>query len=363
MHEENGDELEPNITPADPLILIPAISEENVFKKTNWISQFSGIFYALIASFLFTSSTFIIKQLGVDLLDALLLRFFLQTTIIFLFALYKHYTLLSGTIWQIFLQILCCATGAVGLVLFFLALRYIDLADVSTLGYTRVVWTVVLSVIVYRERPSIGTLIALPLTLLGVVFVTQPSFLFLSKNLSINNMNYKLRLLGFAMAFTCALTSAINVLLFKQLISTSKDIKPSVLNLQFSFFVSILLILNQLYKIFYLQMTTSFIYMLSWRYLLSSFVCLFAIIGSVLAQQAIKLEHPAVFSLLGSAEIIFALILQNIFTSVQSNLYALFGSGLVIGSVVVLGVSRIINERQTQDKIKQKKIENGNQKC
>jgi len=354
VHEENGDELEPNITPADPLILIPAISEENVFKKTNWISQFSGIFYALIASFLFTSSTFIIKQLGIDLLDALLLRFFLQTTIIFLFALYKHYTLLSGTIWQIFLQIFCCATGAVGLFLFFLALRYIDLADASTLGYTRVVWTVVLSVIVYRERPSIGTLIALPLTLLGVVFVTQPSFIFTSKTPSKNNVDDKLRVLGYAMALAFALISAISVLLFKQLISKSRDIKPSVLTFQFSLSMLIFLILNQLYKIFYLQITTSFAYLLSWRYLLSSFVSIITIGAGVLTQKAIKREHPAVFSLLGSADILYALILQNVFTSIRSNLNALLGSALVITSVVVLGISRIINERQIQKKMKQK---------
>ena len=89
---------------------------------------------------------------------------------------------------------------------------------------------------------------------------------------------------------------------------------------------------------------------LSWRYLLSSFVSLISIVGTVLSQKAIKREHPAVFSLLGSADIIFALILQNIFTSVRSNLYALLGSALVICSVVLLGVSRIINERRAQNK-------------
>jgi drug/metabolite transporter (DMT)-like permease len=292
--------------------------------------------------------------LGVDFLDALLLRFLIQTIITFSFATYKHYTLLGGTVWQIVLQIICSSSGAVGYFLYSLGLRYIELSDVSTLGYTRVVWTVVLSVIVYRERPSIGTLIALPLTLLGVVFVTQPSFIFTSKTLSKNNVHDKLRVLGFAMAFACALISAINVLLFKQLISKSRDIKPSVLNFQFSFSMLLGLILNQLYKIFYIQTINSFAYLLSWRYLLSSFVSVITIGASILTQKAIKREHPAVFSLLGSADILYALILQNIFTSIQSNLYALLGSALVTTSVVVLGISRIIDERQIQKKIKQK---------
>ena len=300
---------------------------------------------------MFVSSTFIIKELGVDLLDAFLLRFFLQTVITLAFALYKHYTLLGGTTQQVILQILCCATGAGGFFLFFTAVRYIELSDANTLSYTRVVWTVVLSVIVYRERPSIGTLIALPLTLLGVVFVTQPSMFFSSNRITTHTSS---QILGFICAFTVALTSAINVLLFKQLISTSRDIKPSVLNLQFCCCVFTTLILNQVYKRLYLQISTPLALFLTWRYLLSSVVCLLSIVGSVLSQKAIKREHPAVFSLLGSADIIFALILQNLFTSVRSNLYALLGSALVIVSVVLLGISRIMNERRV---VKEKKVD------
>ena len=350
LRKEYLDESGPEITPADPLILAPSISKENLAKKSHWITRFSGIFYAILASLLFTSATFVVKNLGIDLLDALLLRFTLQTIITFIFAWYKHYTLLGGTARQIFLQIVCCIVSAGGFFLYFVALRYIDLSDTNTLVYTRVVWTVVLGVIVYRERPSLGTLLALPLTLLGVVFVTQPKFLFSSKLATTINVDSKFRLLGFVLAVICALTSAASVLLFKQLISTSKDIKPSVLSLQFTSSVLIVLILNQLYKIFYASTTVSFAYILTWRYLLSSFVSLISIGGTVLSQKAIKREHPAVFQLLGSADIIFALILQNLFTSVRSNLYALLGSALVICSVILLGVTRIINERRAQNK-------------
>ena len=77
-HEENEDDNEPHITLADPLLLIPAVSKKNLAKKLNCISRFSGIFYALTASLLFVAATFIIQQLGVDLLDAILLRFILQ---------------------------------------------------------------------------------------------------------------------------------------------------------------------------------------------------------------------------------------------------------------------------------------------
>ena len=342
-HEQNDDDGEStlNITSGDPLILLAAISRENLTKKVHWTSRFSGIFYTLFASFLFTLTTFIIKELRVDFLEALFVRFLLQTVLTLSFALYKRYPLLGGTAWQRTLQILCCTSGAVSLVLFFLALRYIGLSDASTLCYTRVVWTVGLSILIYRERPSIGVLLALPLTILGVVFVTQPSFIFASNAMPISQV----RVLGFAAAMGSAFASTFNVLLFKQLISTSKNIKPSVLNLQFSFTVLIFLILNQCYKTFVLQTAVSFGYVLSWRYLVASGVCLITIGASILIQKAIKREHPAVFSLLGSADIIFALLLENLFTAVRSNLYALLGSALVIGSVILIGISRLMNER------------------
>ncbi|CAF2066662.1 unnamed protein product [Rotaria magnacalcarata] len=364
QHQNELDEFEPTIIPSDPLILIPAISKENLEKETTWTRRFSGIFYTLFASFLFVSATFTIKKIGVDLLDALLLRMILQATIMFSFVVYNKYTLVAHQPRELFLQILCASTDALGFFLYFLAVRYVELSDVNTLAYTRVVWTVVLSVIVYRERPSIGTLLALPLTLLGVVLVTQPTFLFPSAQSSANTVNYRLRVLGFIMAITCALTSALNVLSYKQLISTSKQIKPSVINFQFSFTVCLFLIANQFYKVFYLKSVTSLSYFISWPYLLSSIVCLISILGSILIQKGIKREHPAVFSLLSAADIIYALILQNIFTSVRSNFYALLGSALIISSVVLIGISKIMNERARRDKIKRNNnANNENEKC
>jgi drug/metabolite transporter (DMT)-like permease len=76
------------------------------------------------------------------------------------------------------------------------------------------------------------------------------------------------------------------------------------------------------------------------------------IIANVLTQKAIKREHPAVFSLLCSADIIFALILQNIFTAKRSNLFALLGSALVICSVVIIGLAKIIKEKRMEKKMK-----------
>ena len=321
-------------------------------QPTSCFTRFSGIIYSLIASLLFTCATFFIKQLGVDLLDALLLRLVIQTSITFLFAIYKKYQLLPGTSTQIVLQLLCCGTGAGAFILYFFAIRYVELPDVTTLCYTRVVWTVVFSVFVYRARPATSTLIALPLTLLGVTFVTQPSFLFSSTVPAIALVNSKLRLVGLTLSIISAMISATNVLLFKQLISTSKDIKPSVLNFQYCFAVLTFLVGYQFHKSVFLHKGLSWSILLSWPYIVASLICLVMILCNILTQKAIKREHPAIFTLLGSADIIFALMLQNLFTSKRSNVFALLGSALVISSVVIIGLSKIVNERRLKKKIR-----------
>jgi drug/metabolite transporter (DMT)-like permease len=326
--------------------------EQDPSKPTSWLTHFSGIIYALIASFIFTCASFWVKQLGIDLLDALIFRFLIQALMTFSFARHNRYALLSGSATEILLQILCCAGGAGGVFIYFIAVRYVALSDVTTLCYTRVIWTVILSIFIDRERPSIAALIALPLTVLGVIFVAQPSFLFSSTNLSIVNVNSEHRILGLSLSITSSFTAVANVLSYKQLISTSKHIKPSVITFQCCSSVLIFLIINQLYKTFFLHTGLTFHYVISWRYLLASIICLAMIACTILSQKAMKREHPAVFTLLGSADIIFSLILQNIFTTKRSNLFAILGSALVICSVLIIGLSKMITERHAQKKIK-----------
>jgi drug/metabolite transporter (DMT)-like permease len=249
---------------------------------------------------------------------------------------------------QIFLQVFCVVTGAGGVFIYFLALRYIELSDVTTLMYTRIVWTVIFAMFINRERPAMNLLLAIPLTLVGVVFVTQPSFFFPSKSYPMT----QLRAMGFLLVIISSFTSAANVLSFKQLISISKEIKPSVITLQYCFVLFMLLVLNQFYRTFVLHTGLTWAYVFSWKYLLASVICLGMIVANILTQKAIKREHPAVFTLLTSADIIFALILQNLFTSKRSNLFALLGSALVIGSVVIIGVSKIRADRHSEKETK-----------
>lgn len=351
---DSNTKLESMNVQTEPVVCIqPSISTLSIndlppTKEISCCTRFSGIIYALTSSLLFTCAAFSLKRLGVSLVDTLLLRIVLQTIITFVFASTKHYSLLPGTGKQIFLQMVCCAAGSGSFIVYFIALNYAELSDVTTLCYTRVIWTVIFSIFVYRERPALSLLIALPITLLGVVFVTQPSLIF-SSTVSSNN---SFRIIGLILAIISSVSSATNVLSFKQLVSTSKEMKSSVINFQYCSAVLVLLIIYQCYQKFVCHVGLSWEFVFSWKYILGSVICLVMMVCNILTQKAIKREHPAIFTLLGSADIIFALVLQNLFTNKRSNLFALLGSTLVILSVLIIGVSKMRTDRQIQKKTK-----------
>ncbi|CAF1334327.1 unnamed protein product [Rotaria sordida] len=70
-------------------------------------------------------------------------------------------------------------------------------------------------------------------------------------------------------------------------------------------------------------------------------------------QKAIKYEHPSIFTILQSSGILFSIILQNTFSSVKSNLLSLFGSALVLLSILTITGSKYINEKRAKKKLVQ----------
>ncbi|CAF1521220.1 unnamed protein product [Didymodactylos carnosus] len=53
--------------------------------------------------------------------------------------------------------------------------------------------------------------------------------------------------------------------------------------------------------------------------------------------KAIKREHPSIFTIVQSSDIVIAIVLQNLFTDIKSNWYVLLGSLLVLTSILLVG--------------------------
>ena len=173
--------------------------------------RFSGIFYAIIAIIVFTSSVFLTKQLEVELLDAIILRFFLQTLFLFIYIkCIKNYTFYEHpNKKEIFFLFINLIAGTTGYLSFFVAYRYLPLADLITIRYSQVIWTVIFTGIIYREKPSILIICAIILTMTGVILVVQPQFLFVERST---------RFIGIFIALYCSIALSVTVISNKHLL-------------------------------------------------------------------------------------------------------------------------------------------------
>ena len=313
-----------------------------------------GIGCTLLSSIIFTSSTFVIKQLGVDFFDTLLFRFLVQTAILIVFIHYKRYKILDGSAKLIAIQIFRAILGAMGLLLLYASYRYIPLPDLTTVRYTQVIWTAIFVVFIFHERISVFTVIAILLTLLGVVYVAQPTFIFGHSSMSFNQTQARVspadkssRTLGFCLALGCAISISWSIVLNKKLLVLK--IPQSVLVYHFAVLNLCLLIVYHIYNRFVLC-TYAHQTMFTWRYILAASISLSQVFSSTIIQTAFKLEHPSVISIVQSSDILFAVFLQNIFTKEKSNGLVLIGAALVTTSIFLVGIHKLWKDREKSSK-------------
>jgi drug/metabolite transporter (DMT)-like permease len=225
-----------------------------------------------------------------------------------------------------------------------------------TIRYTQVVWTSLLALIIFRERITLSTILASILTLIGVICVAQPSFLFTkSENLNETSQIYltktnEKRLLGMFIALLCAFSLSLTIILTKKLLE--KQIQQSIIMFHFILTTFIMLLIIQIhywafsktnqqkFHIKKIYLTKDFFY--------ATILATLQLIPMVLTQKSIKREHPSIISVVQSSDILFAIILDNIFTTIKSNSLALVGSTLVLTSIFIVGLHKLWQDRQNR---------------
>jgi drug/metabolite transporter (DMT)-like permease len=357
---EKLEQSESIITIIDPTVLITdqkEIDDNHIKTRSKWFAV-SGILYSFLACFFFVTGTFIVKEMEIDLLDAFIVRFIVQVLAVTLFVKYQRYPIWVGTLKEKWLQLVLCILNGALFLIYFIALRYLPLPDLTTLNFTRLIWTVTFGILIYKEKASLMILLAVVFTITGVIFVSQPTFLFRSMEMTAihgNNLTDKNvylthdRLIGISLALATGLISGSSLLIFKQLVTVK--LKPSVLLFQHSLTLMLCLILNQIYRCFLLQDKT-FIQTTLFRpkYWGASLISLLQTCSTICGNQAVKREPPSVFIVLSSTEIVYSIVLQNLFTKKKSNQWVLLGSALVVISVMLIGAHKFIEERKKRIK-------------
>ncbi|CAF1068482.1 unnamed protein product [Adineta ricciae] len=321
----------------------------------------SGILYGLLGCFLFVTATFTVKELGIDLLDALIIRFIIQLILLICFVISRRYSIWRGTFKEKCLQIVLCICNGLIFLGYFIGIRYLPFSDFTTLNFTRLLWTVTFGVLIYKEKPTVMIILAVVFTLFGVTFVAQPTFLFKQKIIientsSIDSTSVNYRKLGISLALITGLFSAINLLIFKQLLTL--QLKPSVLILQHSLVFLLCMMFNQAYKYFLLDDITFFTTTIfQWKYWLAGLISLLQTLAVIAGNRSVKREPPSIVTIVSASEIIYAIVLQNLFTRNKSNIWVVIGSLMVISSVLLIGVHKFAQERKKKKNVENDKSE------
>ncbi|CAF1439476.1 unnamed protein product [Rotaria sordida] len=319
-------------------------------------THFLGVIYTLVSTSIFVSSTFITKELSIDMLYALIPMALLHSIMMIIhMKLIKRYSLYRQStkqeIFFLFINSFSFSTGAFAL---YFAYRYLTLPDLTTIRFTQVIWTAIITAVLYCEKPSLPMIIAILLTTTGVIFVAQPTFLFSkisnTNKINISNNPYQ-HLIGILIVLYASVAMSIMVISNKHLLSKYKT-KHSLIMLLNAFTIFCVFLGNVFYEYnFFRDHMQSFKNdFFNWRYVCASLICLLQIPGLMLMQKALKYEHPSIFTILQSSAILFSLILQNIFSSVKSNVLSLFGSALVLTSILIITGFKFINEKRAKKK-------------
>ncbi|GAB6026494.1 hypothetical protein CHUAL_012919 [Chamberlinius hualienensis] len=220
--------------------------------------------------------------------------------------------------------------GSTGLIFHFYAFQHMPLADASVIVFSAPVFVTIFARIFLKEYCSPAHIVSIVITLIGVVLISRPPFLF-----HVNDSSYSApNLLGSLYALAGTVCSANVYVLIRKL----KSLHYAVI---MATFATIGITMSQ---------TTSLIVGKTCIpcpfeervYLL--ILGLFSFLGQVLLTKSLQLEQAGPVSICRTADIVFAFVWQVIFLGEVPNVSSVIGAFLVTSSVLVMGVRKWVLE-------------------
>ncbi|CAG9104166.1 hypothetical protein JYU34_012115 [Plutella xylostella] len=219
--------------------------------------------------------------------------------------------------------------GTVGLMLSFYAFRNMPLADASVIVFSVPVFVAFFARVFLKEPCGIWNTISIILTLIGVVLITHPPFLFGETAPAENSQDYN-SLKGAIAAFVSTIFGANAYVLLRVL----KGLHFSVIMTNFGAFA---ILQTFLYSLIFgaLCMPNC-----GTERILVVCLALFSYLGQILLTMSLQMEQAGPVAIARSADIVFAFLWQVMFFSELPSKYSVFGAILVLSSVMLVGLRK-----------------------
>ena len=296
------------------------------------------------------------------------MRYTLQLVVMVIIAKYKKFSLF-GVKEHRKLLTLRGFFGFLGLMSLYFSVKLINPSDSTALSNTKLIILAVLARIFLKERFTTIHLFSLGLTVAGIVFISQPSFLIkpFSKlhnnqtsnnsveSLSANNNNLGLSVsvrsyLGISLALFSAFASSFVSILIKKLTNIKAHfsiliIYASYIGLPTSLLITLVLRLTgaqksnrNIYETYDLSLQIF--------YSISSASC--GIIGQILLTTSFKHEDVTKISVLRSTNLFWSFLLQYFFLNIEANIFSLAGVILIFSAILLSIIAKAVEKKLQQ---------------
>ncbi|XP_055382917.1 solute carrier family 35 member G1 [Condylostylus longicornis] len=317
-------QLEENVSPN---------SSNNWLSKTKCACPYLGIILATLSSLFFSLCSVIVKGLvDVNPMELASFRFIGVLLPAIPIVIYKEHPVFPEG--KRIILILRCFMGTTGLMLSFYAFRHMPLADASVIIFSTPVFVAIFARLFLKEPCGLFNILTIILTLVGVVLITRPPFIFGDLSPTVSDEIYldkqRFDVWGPVAAISSTLFGANVYILLRAL----KNLHYSVIMTNFGAFALI-----------YTIIVCWSIGAICWpkcgldRFLVI-ILAVFSFLGQILLTLSLQIEQAGPVAIARCADIVFAFIWQVLFFDEKPNSYSVVGALLVVSSVALTAVKK-----------------------
>ena len=326
--------------------------------------HFLGFYIAILSAFFFSlSNIFIRKATMFNGSEQSAFRYLLQL-VVMLIIIFKNKLNPFGKKEDRIRLVLRGIFGMCALISLNFSIKFIDPSDSAALLHSKIVLVSILSRIFLKEKLNLAHLISILLTIIGVILVSQPSFLkkyiYSSFNISqvylsnstLSEVDNFYPVMGISFGLMAALFSSMVPLFLKNLSNRKVHFSVSVIyagyfGLPFSLLLSLVLHLSNLENRNFEDYKSSSV--IIWQLFYSFVSASSGVLSQIMMNISLKYEDASKVALLRSTDLLYTFILQHFFLGIDSNLFSIIGASLIFISTILVLVFKILQKSSKKE--------------
>ena len=350
INTENDQEINLLNKPKDDGIQVEKQAIKNKF------SSYYGIIYGLISALCLSTSTVLTKKANFfHGSETALLRYIIQLIIMILMGVISKNNLLGPKESRktLIIRGIC---GSIAMISLNYSIKLINPSDTSALMRLNIVIIPIFARFFIKEKFGLFNFMPLVMSILGVFFIAQPSFLFkkISQLKNFNNCSFNLtychglssnedqqlqRIFGIIFGLLTAFFSAFVTVLMKKL--TNKKVHFSIVivyasyvGLPISFLISLVTFLSdkQIHDMTLVQDLPSILYQIGFAVMAG----ILGVCSQVLMNFSLKYEDSSKVSIIRATDLFYSFLFQYLILNIKPNLFSIFGACMILFATLLI---------------------------